>query len=214
METDAREVPDGEDEPPLVTLGELLRKKISVASLATAIEKHEIWAWDEFGRWVAANEDQKASALRLLAKQQAWADDPERKLREDPRSPLELSEDDFDGPFGHYGWPPGCEPDFESVSHVQIEATDIRAVLQRRAPDDFVKALMQLLVEIAKRDHMLNLNEMPGIKKNLFEVAIKSNPRLDCSFGTFETYIKPFIGFKRGSRSGTYYKNLFPEYFK
>jgi hypothetical protein len=44
METDAREVPDGDDEPPFVTLGKLLRKKISVASLATAIEKHGIWA--------------------------------------------------------------------------------------------------------------------------------------------------------------------------
>lgn len=213
MNSDAGEALNDADDPLVRTLGDLLREKVTVATLATAIENAGIYGWDRYGRIGPADESLKKRALDLLAKQLEWEGDPLVGSDEDPRSPLELSEDS-NGPFGSYGWPIDRLPDFEAISPGQFEMSVAKgAPAKRKAPDKFVAALISLLVKIAKMDPSLNCSQMPGTKADFHALAIKFDD-LECALPTFETYIKPLIKFKRGSRSSDYYRKLFPEYFK
>jgi len=213
MNNDVGEELNDTDETPIVTLGELLRKNVSIATLAIAIEKPGIYGWDRYGSLGRANEAQRNHALDLLAKQFKWMADPSSRSVEDPRSPLELSED-FNGPFGSYGWPADELPDFEAIGQSQIKRLDAEGEpVKRKAPDKFVVALIKLLVEIAKRDKDFDVTQMPGTKSDFYALAIKFDSALDHPIGTFETYIKGLICFKPGSRSSDCYKKLFSEYF-
>jgi len=71
-----------------------------------------------------------------------------------------------------------------------------------------------LFVEIAKKDPQLELDRMPGIKSDLYALAIKFDAKLDHSLSTFDTYIECLCKFKRGSRSSDYYQTHFPEYYQ
>jgi len=90
---------------------------------------------------------------------------------------------------------------------------------KQKAPTKFVSALIRLLLEINNRASkldepvMLNIAEMPGIKKNLWEVACKFDPSLDLAERSFDDYLDGLIQFKRGAQSVTFYKGLFPEPF-
>lgn len=214
MNNGIESVPDDDGEVVLETLEVLLKRGIPVATLATAVEKAGVFGWDRYKRFGELDESGKKKALDLLAKQADWETDPLSRTADDPRSPLERSRDDVDGPFGHYGWPSGKVPDFESLNQTYLEEQNRKPTkAKRKAPDEFVAALIKLLVEIAKRDPNLNCSQMPGTKADLRALAIKFED-LDYEPATFETYTKGLIQFNRGSRPSDYYKKLFPKYFK
>lgn len=216
MIIDRREIPDDEAGNPFKTLGEWLRDNISVGTLASAIEdeKSGIYTWDRFGRFGKAGEEDRARALNLLELQHQWASDPMAALSDDPRSPLEQVEGDYDNPFDRFGWAKEVTPDFNKIRQSQNEdVSKPVSKIRRKAPDAFVGAFVRLLVEIAKRDKTINVDEMPGTKSDLLAVAIKFEG-LEHSPSTFDSYIEGLCKFKRGSRSGKYYAGLFPEYSK
>jgi hypothetical protein len=215
MKGDARAVPNEEDGNPFLTLGQLLGINISVGTLATAIEQHGIYTWDRFGRFGKASDPDKDRALSLLEVQHKWEVDAEASFREDPRSPLEQCEGDWDSPFDRFGWASEVAPDFDNIRRAQSEEEPKRkSIVRRKAPDSFVAAFVKLAVEIAKRDPAFNIEEMPGIKADLHELAIKFDDKLDHSYTTFDSYIEGLCKFKRGSRASNYYRSQFPEYFK
>jgi hypothetical protein len=207
-----------------ITLGQLILQSTSIPTLATAIEKEGIYTFDRFGRLVKVCDTNCAFVLDLLADQYKWAIDPCVERLTDPRSPLEKNDDPptnpddeevWENPFDQFGWSADVLPNFDNIFQSQIEAEPkpINKV-KRKTPDAFVAGFVRLLVEIAKRDQTINIDEMPGIKKDLFAVARKFNISLDCSESTFDSYIEGLCKFKKGSRSGKYYEEHFPEYFK
>jgi hypothetical protein len=213
-----------EDSNPFITLGTLIYDGVPIQSLVTAIEKSGIYTIDRFDLYVHANDEGKARAVDLLAKEYEWRkdhwsewQDPEAECMD--MSPLDYgyankrSGDPTDtyNPYDDYGWPESSLPNFKIDEGAQGA---LPGKVKRRAPDTFVAAFVRLLVEIAKRDSTINIDEMPGTKADLHAVAIKFNDRLDCSVATFDTYIEGLCKFKRGSKSGDYYKDLFPKYFK
>jgi len=215
MKGDARAVPDDEDGNPFLTLGQLLRIDVSVGTLATAIEQHGIYTWDRFGRFGKASDPDKDRALSLLEVQHNWEADAEASFREDPRSPLEKCEGDWDSPFDRFGWASEVAPDFDNIRQSQSEEEPKRkSIARRKAPDSFVAAFVKLAVEMAKSDPAFNIEEMPGIKADLHALAIKFDDKLDHPYSTFDSYIEGLCKFKRGSRSSDYYRMHFPEYFK
>ena len=210
-----RTTPDDENGNPFRTLGDFLREKVSVVTLATAIEKHGIYTWDSFGRFGLASDADLTRALSLLEAQYKWENDPTVSLLEDPRSPFEQSEDDWDDPFASFGWAAEVAPNFDNIQKALangklLAGTDFRS----RAPQKFVTAFIRLCTELSKRDPKFNTDEMPGIKADLHELAIKFDADLDCQLSTFETYLKGLCKFKRGSRTSEYYRSLFSDYFK
>jgi len=214
LKTGGREIPDDEDGNPFKTISQLVGCGTSIATLATAIEKDGVYTWDRFGRFGKASDEDKALALDLLEAQYKWASDPEADRREDPRSPMDQCEGDWTNPFERFGWAAEVEPDFKNICQTQVEDVpkkDLR--VKRKAPDAFVGAFARLLVEIAKRDPDINIDEMPGIKADLLAVAIKFDG-LEHPLSTFDSYIEGLCKFKRGGRPSKYYMQLFPEYFK
>jgi hypothetical protein len=198
------------DEVTLVTLSDLLRDGVAIPALATAIEKIGIYGWDKCGRFGNVGDDGKEIALNLLAKQLAWEGDPLPDKSGDSRSPRELSDDDSNGEFGHFCWPAGELPDFDAIDHEYVSRRqDEDGPAKRKAPDKFVLLLIRLLVEIAKRDPALDVTQMPGTKKDFFELATKTSENFDdYKFTTFETYIKGLISFRAGSKSSKHYQKF------
>lgn len=205
------------------TLGQLISQDISIPTLVTAIEKEGIYTIDRFGRLVKACDTNHVFVLNLLAKQYKWTIDPCVERFTDPRSPLEKYEEppntpddaeDWENPFDQFGWSADVLPNFENIFQSQIEAEPKSLnMAKRKAPDAFVAGFVRLLVEIAKRDPAINIDEMPGIKKDLLAVARKFNDILDRPESTFDSYIEGLCKFKKGSRTGKYYEEFFPEYF-
>lgn len=206
---------DHADERLFLSLAHLLNQKISVGTLATAIEEEGVYTWDRFGRFGLAKDEDRSTAFSLLAAMHAWAMDPDVQGSADPRSPLELAEDYQSPDFCIFGWPVERAPNFEKIrlSQSELESRNT-ASGKRKAPDKFVAALVKLLIVIAKRDRDFNIDKMPGTKPDFHAVAIKYDQRLDLAFDTFDTYIRSFCKFKQGSRPSDYYRKLFPEYFK
>lgn len=101
-----------------------------------------------------------------------------------------------------------------------VEPDAPTAKVKRKAPDNFVAALIQLLAEIGnragKKKMNFNTREMLGQKEDLWKVACKFDIALDITPSTFDTYIKGLIAFKHGSpkEERSFYKDLFPEYSK
>ncbi len=89
---------------------------------------------------------------------------------------------------------------------------------KRKAPDDFVKELIDLLVTIAQRackaKQEFSVKQMPGIKVDLYKVAIKFSINLEKKEGTFAEYLSGLCQFTQGGKSTDFYEKLFPEYFK
>lgn len=88
-----------------------------------------------------------------------------------------------------------------------------------KAPNTFVSALIQLLVEIGRRaasaDPPIPFNPlaMPGVKADLQELADKFDLDLKHPPSTFNTYIKGLITFKSGAQPTEFYKTLFSDLF-
>ena len=208
-----------------ITLGQLIWQNISIPTLATAIEKEGINTYDRFGRLAKACDTDRSYILELLADQYKYETDFRTYVKSNgtPLSPLERFEEppqdaeeaeDWDNPFEQFGWSADAPPDFNNIRQSQIEAEPKKVGnVRRKAPDAFVAAFVRLLVEIAKRDPAINIDEMPGIKKDLLAVASKFDAKLDCPESTFDSYIEGLCKFKRGSRPSKYYEDLFPEYF-
>jgi hypothetical protein len=186
-----RAIPDTEDGNPFMSIAQLMSVSVSIATLATAIEEDGIYTWDRFGRFGKAAETDVANALTLLEAQYKWANDPEVDSRNDPRSPMEQCEGDWDNPFDRYGWAAEVAPDFDNIRHSQFEEEPRKvAKVKRKAPDAFVGRFVRLLVEIVKRDPTINIDEMPGTKSDLLAVASKFDDRLDHPLTTFDSYIE------------------------
>ncbi len=205
------DIPDAEDNQ-FWTLGELI-EKVSVATLASAIEQDGIYTWDRFGRFGLADKEGKAEALHLLAMHYQWESAPsgDRSTSDhDHRSPMEQWGCSWDNAYSHFGWAAKVAPDFDKILHTQPEVPTIHGVkIKRKAPDTFVVALTKLLVDIAKKDPTLDITQMPGVKADLHALAVKRDADLRCELSTFDTYIGPFCQFKRGARPSGYYRKLF-----
>ncbi len=216
MGNERREIPNDDDNP-FVNLGDLLSKKVSVATLATAIETKGIYTWDRFGRFGQANEKDKTQALDYLAKVHEYETELDWELPgsvHTEQHPLDATAG-ISSPFSTCGWTEGVLPDFAAIRLAQAEAPQKPAAMaKRKAPDKFVAALVRLLVEIAKKDSKINIDEMPGTKADFRELAIKVSQNLDHTLSTFDTYIEGFCKFKSGARPNDYYRKLFPEYSK
>lgn len=113
----------------------------------------------------------------------------------------------------------GCK---EGREHGEVDGAPQKQgdIARRKAPDKFIAALIGLVAEIGRRAGSAGLpfsvTEMPGQKKDLFELARRfestdKDAPLDREFSTFTTYIKGLCCFKQGARSTDMYANLFPE---
>jgi len=204
------EIPDWENDNPFVPLGNLV-DQIPIAILATAIEKVGIYTWDRFGRFVLAKAEDQEKALSALALQHEW--EIERFHGDDPRSPLDQAVGTGDSNFDLFGWATMALPDFDQYHVDQVELPKAHGGARRKAPDVFVAAMVKLLVEIGRRDPKIDVEKMPGTKKDLLELAIKFDTNLDHTLSTFDSYLEPICKFTRGSRTDGIYRKLFPEYF-
>ena len=197
-----------------VSIGDLLDQGISVADLATAIEKHGIWTNDRFGRFVRLTEKSDLQEIYKTLEIQNKAelgcyDDPE--LLNSAMTPYELYGHEESSDFQTHGWLSNSLPNFDDPSVAQLHPK----AKQSKAPIEFTKSLMKLFIEITYRSgEKLNLDAMPGIRSDLFEVAFKFDSNLDKSQETFNDYLKGFCKFRPGAKSSNFYRKIFSEYFE
>jgi hypothetical protein len=96
-----------------LTLRELIYdRKLEAAVLATAVERHGIYVWDRFGRFVKVHgeyEREYSHALDLIA--QAYESDPEKAQEE-----IDFEDEYGDNVLETYGWPYDDCPDFEKIA--------------------------------------------------------------------------------------------------
>ena len=90
-------------------------------------------------------------------------------------------------------------------------------VKELKAPVAFVAALIQVLVAIASRaatdGKKFNVQEMPGQKRDFYELARKFDKEFSSTDATLSTYMKNLCQFKQGARQTDFYRDLFPETF-
>lgn len=206
MNKDAITSQEEEEEDSFFSLRTLLESN-DVATLATAIEKEGIYHWDRFGRFVRADEESQEKALRLLANVYEYESNVEKSHEQHP---LDISSGLGD-PFSLFGWRRDTLPNFEKIEFLVPKFSKPLKASARKAPDRFIAALLRLVVELAKRDPDINIESLPGTKKDLFDEAIRLDPEFGPSFATFESYIKSFLKFRPGSHSSDYYKKLFQD---
>lgn len=89
---------------------------------------------------------------------------------------------------------------------------------KRKAPTEFVDALIRLIAEISKRAAEKRIpfdkDNMPGTKKDFMALAIKFDEKFDgLTPRTFDDYVAGLIRFKQGAQGTTFYQELFPEFF-
>ena len=227
MKENEQAIPEAEDGDQFLTLGTLIYDGVPIQSLVTAIRKSGIYTIDQFDLYVYADDEGKARALDLLAKEYEWRKDHWSEVQNPEEectswSPLEHgyankhSGDPTDtyNPYDDYGWPENSLPNFKIEEGAQGDAPITPPRKPCKTPVKFVSAFLRLLVEIAKLDPKFNLDAMPGIKADLHAVAIKFDAELKCTEKTFDTYIEGLCKFKRGSRSDTYYKDMFAKFVK
>src|SRR5690349_14686249 len=103
MDKELREIPDEEDDNPFVCLAQLLYRGVSVATLATAIERHGIYTWDRFGRFGIAKRRDRERAFDALAREHDWMElDPHEQSR--TQSPADEWADEPSSPYANFGW--------------------------------------------------------------------------------------------------------------
>ncbi len=228
MKENEQAIQEAEEGDQFITLGTLIYDGVPIQSLVTAIEKSGIYTIDRCDLYFHADDEGKARALDLLAKEYEWRKDHWSELQNPEEectswSPLEYgyankhSEDPTDtyNPYDDYGWPENSLPNFKIEEGAQEGGPTAPAgKVRRKAPDKFVAAFVRLLVQIAKRDSTINIDAMPGTKADLLAVAAKYSADLDHTLSTFDTYIEGLCKFNRGSSSGAYYQKLFSEYFE
>jgi len=106
---------------PWLSLAALLKSNISVATLATSIEKYGIQTYDRFGRRIAAtgecdeSKGIKARALDLLADYYAELHDSYSNRDIDPDKWFE-----YDSHLYKFGWPSDESPSFEKNEQEEV----------------------------------------------------------------------------------------------
>ena len=87
-----------------------------------------------------------------------------------------------------------------------------------RASATFLADLLRLFVEISRRAATngmeFDVNQMPGQKVQLHEIAAKFSDKLDLKESTFNTYLKGLCKFTQAPQKSDFYKTLFPDYFR
>ena len=122
---------------PWTSLAELLGKKISVAALATAIEKEGIRTWDRFGRFVkasvgdASDSYSQAQALDLVAHVNKLFE--EKQDTYEQQGELHRYLEDYDSPLFRFGWPADECPDFGKYVPAHPVPEEIRRAGQPQA---------------------------------------------------------------------------------
>lgn len=121
MKNSQREIPNEADGNPFMNFRDLLSQgKVSVATLATAIEDNGVYAWDKYGRFKKFTKDQpeNSEALKLLA----WLYERDNSSWEDQGQMDGLNQADGpDDPFYKYGWSLEVCPDFKLIRDGQSE---------------------------------------------------------------------------------------------
>ena len=109
-----------DDGNPWISVRNLLVAKVSVATLATAIEQHGIQTYDRFGRRVVAQKEGKDSGLekRIL---DCLASYCAEVLAACEARPFQAESDpdrwfDYDSPFENFGWPADEAPKFDEIA--------------------------------------------------------------------------------------------------
>jgi|GEM_PF-3750895 len=125
----------------------------------------------------------------------------------------------------HYGdlsnWASGkrLQINFEVAAAPLADKTDlVKETKKDRTPTEFINVFSTLIKEIKARaltkGKSFDCNNMPGIKKDLWEVAKSIDPVFrNLALRTFSDYQKQsgLCKFKRGSRSGDFYAKLFAD---
>lgn len=132
------------------SLGMLIYRGVSHAVLATAIENHGIYGWDQYGRFRHARGREREPPLNLLARSYAWLHSRDRNyLNDDERDPIHQAEDE-DEIF--YGWPADQCPDFDAIK----AGTNIVLPPQRRGAE--TKTRRTLLTIMAALAHKVGID--------------------------------------------------------
>lgn len=140
-----KHIPD-EDNNPFRCLADLvLSNEESIAVLATAIEKNDIYCWDRFGRFNKATESDKRNALDLLAEQHKWEREQEPPYEQNPL------EAEYHHPLYLFGWAKNVLPKFDDIRNSLTEVNPP----QRQSAE--TKRKTTLLVAIAALGHKLGL---------------------------------------------------------
>ena len=202
---------------PVVSLGDLLREGVSVAALATAIEKGGIYCYDRFGRFnLEKGTKESENALQLLEDYLRWSSDQYDPDHEDDRSPLVLSELAGDSRYDRFGWLEENQPNLDKVMKGVILQPKT-SFKERKASDDFVRALIHTIAEISKQAALKGLEfdpqKVPAPKKDFHHIFINLND-VPYSFSSFDTFVHGLCKFKSGNGDREFYKTLFPDYFK
>lgn len=141
MDQNKPELPNYEDNP-FLTIGKLLDDEISVAVLADTIEKYGICTYDEYGRFVFANEKIKAYALDLLKEHHEWeCIPPEERSYEESRSPMDRWGCHDDNAYGHLGWSKKVVLNFDRAQDIRalgIEVDETKLSLKNKSLGNLV----------------------------------------------------------------------------
>lgn len=106
-----------------ITLADLLHisSPVSMATLATAIERHGISGWDRFGRYLENDETIKKKALEALGSYVDWCAEEARKFKWPEYPSLDISDYPLEGELNGFAWKVDAQPNFEEIG-ATIEA--------------------------------------------------------------------------------------------
>lgn len=136
-----------------VSLGELLTtdnntRKVSVATLVTAIEKFGICSWDKYGRFVKFDHDSPAGVEALQLLEDVYEFENESyKYHAEERHPIDY-EEDCENPYLQYGWATKDLPKFDVIRDSQFETVGQKPqFLQREATNNLniIAALLEYI---------------------------------------------------------------------
>ena len=147
---------------------EYLLFNYSVGALAAAIESADcnFLFNDIYGRWVSANEDQKAIALNALAERKSQIDNPHPDLDtyEDPRA--------LEGVLYNFGWYADELPSFDnlnrSVQKVELE-TELNKVPLKKTKLEKQQDVIMDVIKMKKMDPMKIPDGEKGTIKDICE---------------------------------------------
>lgn len=119
------------------------RHGVSIATLATAIEKYGVQGWDRFGRFKTFKQGDAIfdRALDFLAAEAAFNSEGREE-----RSPFEYAAEDWETPS--YGWREDALPDFKAIEAEQAAAPvqpKRRSAAESKAEDNNLRIIGGLL---------------------------------------------------------------------
>lgn len=149
MTENSRETPDVEAGNPFITLRQLLSDplRVTVGTLATAIENAGIYSWDKYGRFKKFDKEtaEFQHALELLATVHRFEDEPYPGQGEHP-----LDESGGpDDPFALFGWAHEVTPNFTTIRSGQTEGPGKKQRGALRAETTYQHIIAALLQYIA-----------------------------------------------------------------